>query len=117
MIPRHPVRRARSEWLDPHYPKGARQPGHFNRLFADSSGAARSTNTLLEPGRFENRRLEASMRIQRIFPYPWAAVAEHNADYRTFGQAEALRIGADHPSRIQSLVGTRPAPADRLLTA
>src|SRR5579862_4430163 len=55
-----------------------------------------------EQARIENRRLEVCDRFQRDLTHWWAAVAEHNAEYRTLGQAEALRMGADQPSRIQS---------------
>ena len=64
----------------------------------------------------ENRRLEAMDGIQRNFTYPWASVAEH-ADYRTFVQAEALRIGADHPLFRTQSVGKRLTSAGRLFSA
>src|SRR6266568_2105675 len=84
-------------WLDQPHPNGAlRRP---------------------RPNRLDYVRLETLDRVQHNSTYPRAVVAEHTADYRTFGQAEELRIGSDHPSRIQSLVGTRPAPADGLFNA
>src|SRR5439155_699181 len=34
---------------------------------------------------------------QRDFRYPWHVVAQHNADYRAYVEAELARMGPEHP--------------------
>ncbi len=60
-------------------------------------GTAWTADTLLERTRYENLRLEAADGERRDFRYPWHVVAEHNADYRAYVEAEMARMGPEHP--------------------
>src|SRR5207244_1828381 len=69
---------------------------------------------LLEPVLLENRRLGALDGIQRNLIYPWTAVVEHNAEYRDYVHADALRLGAQVSNDLENThrqvaVGSREA--------
>ena len=79
-------------------------------------GTAGTEDCLLERALFENRRLQERDGIQRNFIYPWTDVVEYNADYRTAVQAEALRLGTDHPHFLSEYALQTPPSAGRLFS-
>ena len=79
------------------YLKDFRPMGATTNVTTVLYGTAWTADTLLERARRENLRLEASDGKQRDFRYPWLAVAEHNADYRAYVEAEMARMGPEHP--------------------
>jgi hypothetical protein len=79
------------------YLKDFRPMGATTNVTTVLYGTAWTADTLLERARRENLRLEAIDGARRDFRYPWHAVAEHNADYRAYVEAEMARMGPEHP--------------------
>ena len=79
------------------YLKDFRPMGATTNVTTVLYGTAWSADTLLERTRRENLRLEALDDLRRDFRYPWHVVAEHNAEYRAYVEAEMARMGPEHP--------------------
>jgi hypothetical protein len=79
------------------YLKDFRPMGATTNVTTVLYGTAWTADTLLERARRENLRLEATDGEQRDFRYPWQVVAQHNADYRAYVEAEMARMGPEHP--------------------
>ena len=60
-------------------------------------GTAWTGETLLERQAALNRELEQQDGIQRHFQYDWHTLAALSPAYRSFVEAERLRLGEDHP--------------------
>ena len=60
-------------------------------------GTAWDDRTLLERTKHANLEAERRDGVRRHFEYDWQRVAQHNAAYARFVEAERLRLGESHP--------------------
>ena len=79
------------------YLKDFRPMGATTNVTTVLYGTAWTADTLLERARRVSLRGEAIDGERRDFRYPWHVVAEHNADYRAYVEAEMARMGPEHP--------------------
>ena len=79
------------------YSKEFRPMGSSTNVTTIHYGTTWDDATLLEEVKQLNLELERKDGIKRHFRYDWHEVAKHNPDYRTYVEAEKVRLGDEHP--------------------
>jgi hypothetical protein len=79
------------------YTKEFKPMGATTNVTSVLYGTTWDDSTLLEEVKQVNLELERKDGVRRHFRYDWEEVAKHNPDYRSYVEAERVRLGENHP--------------------
>jgi hypothetical protein len=79
------------------YSKEFKPMGATTNVTTVHYGTTWDDSTLLEEVKQTNLELERQDGVKRHFRYDWEEIAEYNADYRAYVEAERERLGENHP--------------------